>query len=197
LAEKIQNGSAENQIFVIELLGKVGGRKAIETVAACTKSDDSKVKNAATQSLGAWRNADAAPVLLEIAKTDSDGKYRTRALRGYIRIARQLQFPADARLAMFRTAMETAKRNDEKQIALDILTRIPTATSLQTAVAYLGDAALKDRAADAAVKIGTKILRQDPKAVVVSMQKVVDANPEVSIGNRAKQLLGQAQAASK
>ena len=98
---------------------------------------------------------------------------------------------------MFRTAMETAKRNDEKQIALDILTRIPTATSLQTAVAYLGDAALKDRAADAAVKIGTKILRQDPKAVVVSMQKVVDANPEVSIGNRAKQLLGQAQAASK
>ena len=114
--------------------------------------------------MGDWPNAEAADALLDLAKTDPENKYRVRALRGYIRIARQLQLPDDAKLAMFRTAMETAKRDEDKQLALDILTRIPSAETLKLAVSYVDEAGLKDAAADAAVKIATKLVGQQPKA---------------------------------
>ena len=132
-----------------------------------------------------------------MAKTDPENKYRVRALRGYIRIARQLQLPEESKLAMFQTAMETAKRNEDKQVALDILSRIPSAKTLQLAVSYVDDAALKNAAADAAVKIAAKLVGRQPKVVAEAMQKVVDAQVGGNPGSRAQQLLDQAKAASK
>ena len=155
------------------------------------------MKDAATRVLGTWPSAEAAPVLLDIAKNDVEQKYQIRALRGYIRIARQLQLPAETKLAMFHTAMEIADRNQEKQLALDILTRIPSPTTLAIAASYLGEPSLKPQAADAAVKIASKIVSQEPRAVAEAMEKVVDVNLSGSICSRAKQLLGQAQAAAK
>ena len=152
---------------------------------------------ASARVLGEWLSADAAPALLEIIKSDADVKYRTRALRGYIRIARQLKLAPETRLAMFRTAMELAQRNEEKKIALEILPRIPSAATLGVAVSYLGAPGLKAPAADAAVKISGKLVGRDPKAVATDLQKVVDAKVGGDTGAKAKQLLGQAKAAAK
>ncbi len=197
LAAGINGASDENRDFLLALLGKMSGPKALEIVIANVKSDNPATKDAATRVLGAWLNADAAPALLDIVKNDPDGKYQTRALRGYIRIARQLQLPAETKLAMFKTVMETAKREQEKQLALDILTRIPSSNSIAVAVSYLGQPELKNAAATAAVKIAGKLVSQDPKAVADAMQKVVDAGVPDDLANRAKHLLGQAQAAGK
>lgn len=197
LAGRLAGASAANQVAVLELLGKVSGQKSLETVVANVKSADPAIKDAAARVLGGWLNADAAPALLEIVKSDPDTKYQIRALRGYIRIARQLQLPAETKLAMFKTAMEVAKRNDEKKIALDILTRIPSAETVNLAASYAGDAALKDAAAEASVKIAAKLMAQDPKAVAAAMQKVVDAKPSEAFDARAKHLLGQATTAAK
>ena len=197
IADCLKGASAANQEFLLELLGKISGAKALQTVVAGAKSGDATIKDAATRVLGNWVNADAAPALLEIARSDPDAKYQVRALRGYIRIARQLQLPAPQRLAMFRTAMEVAKRNDEKQIALDILTRIPSAQTLQLAVAHLGERGLKGAAAQAAVKIAPKLAASDAKAVADAMQKVVDARVGGNAGSRAKQLLDQAKGGPK
>jgi HEAT repeat protein len=197
LAASLTGASATNQKYLLELLGKVSGQKALEAVVAGVKSSDPAIKDSAARVLGEWLSADAAPALLEIVKSDSDGKYQTRALRGYIRIARQLRLTPETRLAMFRTAMELAKRNEEKKIALEILPRIPSATTLNLVVSYVGNPALKDPAADAAVKIAAKLLGREPKAVAAALQKVVDANVGGDPGNRAKQLLGQAKAGAK
>jgi hypothetical protein len=154
-------------------------------------------KEAGTRALGEWVNADAAPALLDAAKTEKDPKYKIRAVRGYIRIARQLQLPDPERLAMFRAAMEVAGRPAEKRLALDILTRIPSPATLGLAIEYLGNAALRGAAADAAVKIATKQLDVAPKVVAAAMQKVVDAGVAGALGSRAKQLVEQGKAASK
>jgi len=197
LAEKLKGASAENQAYLLTMLGKVSGPKALEIVVVSAKSNDRATKDAATRVLGEWLSAEAAPSLLEIVKSDPDAKYQVRALRGYIRIARQLQMPAEARLAMFRTAMEASKRNEEKQIALGILSRIPSPTTLNLAASYVGNPALKDAAADTSVKIAAKILGQAPGTVAEAMQKLVDANVGGNSGARAKQLLGQAKAGAK
>jgi HEAT repeat protein len=178
-------------------LGAMGGERALQAVAAAGKDASPEIQDVASRVLGEWMSADAGPALLDMAKTAGDAKYKVRALRGYIRLARQLNLPAETRLAMFRTAMEVAQRNEEKQLALDILTRIPSAVTLQLAVSRLGDPALKDAAADAAVKIAGKVVGPEPKAIAEAMQKVVEAGIGGNSGNRAKQLLEQAKSGSK
>ena len=137
LAGSLAGASAANRKYLLDLLGRVSGQKALEAVVAGVKSKDPATKDASARVLGEWLSADAAPALLEIVKTDPDAKYQVRALRGYIRIARQLRLAPETRLAMFRTAMELAKRNDEKKIALEILPRIPSAATLNLAVSCL------------------------------------------------------------
>jgi hypothetical protein len=196
LADALQGAAADNQAYLLDLLGKVSGKKALQTVVDAAKSSDAALKEAATKALGDWPNPEAADALLDLAKTEPENKYRVRALRGYVRIARQLQLPDDAKLTMFQTAMETAKRDEDKQVALDILSRIPSGKTLKLAVSYVGDAGLKDAAADAAVKIAAKLVGRQPKVVAEAMQKVVDAQVGGNPGGRAKQLLDQAKAAS-
>jgi HEAT repeat protein len=193
----LKEAQAASRAYLLELLGKVSGQKALEAVAAGVKSADPATKDAATRVLGEWLGVEAAPVLLEIVKNDADAKYRIRALRGYIRIARQLQLPAETRLAMFRAAMELAKRNEERRLALDILSRIPSAATLELAVSYVGEPALKEPAAESALKIATQLIGQEPKAVAGAMQKLVDANVGGASGSRAKQLLDQAKSGLK
>ena len=74
----------------------------------------------ATRVLGKWMNVDAAPVLLDLAQTLGDARLRTRTLRGYLRIARQLDLPAERRLAMCEEAFQAAQRDEEKRLAAEV-----------------------------------------------------------------------------
>ncbi len=197
LAECLHGASPDNQAYLLELLGRMSGKKALQTVADAARSGDATLKESATKVLGEWPNPEAADALLQLAETDPENKYRVRALRGYIRIARQLKLPDDVKLAMFHTAMQTAKRDEDKRIALDILSRIPSEKTLQLAASYVSEASLKDDAAKAAVAIAAKLAGQQPKAVAEAMQKIVDAQVGGDPGSRAEQLLDQAKAASK
>ena len=75
--------------------------------------------------------------MLELAETHPVAKYRIRALRGYIRVARQLNMSDAERIAICRQALEVAERDDERILVLDVLARIRAPESLQLAVAEL------------------------------------------------------------
>lgn len=193
LAMSMEGRSIEAQIMLLELLGKVSGKRALETVVASAASTSGEVKDAATRVLGEWPNADAAPELLTIARADGEAKYRVRALRGYLRIARQLQLSSEERLLMFHSALDAAQRPEERSLAMDVLTRIPSVKTLDLAVSHLGNAEVRDAAADAAVKIAPKIIAEERKFVAEAMQKVIDSGVQGNTAARAKQLLDQAR----
>ncbi len=79
LAAALKGNTPGNQEYLLELLGRLGGRKALETVVANSQLDDAVLKDIATRVLGEWPDAEAAPALLEIAQGDPDVKYRLRA----------------------------------------------------------------------------------------------------------------------
>jgi hypothetical protein len=135
---------------------------------------------------------EAAPVLLDLAKTAPDEKYKTRALRGYIRIARQFDVPLAERIAMCRETLSAAWRADEKKLALEVLDRYPAAEGLALAAAQLGDAQVRADAAATAVAIAEKILESDPAAVADAMRKVAEAGVDRGLMDRAKALLDRA-----
>lgn len=197
IAGQSLGASPENVKLALSLLGDVGGKTALQIVAAAARSTDPAVKNEATRALGVWATADAAPFLLDIAKNDSEDKYRTRALRGYIRIARRMPMPPNARLDAFRSAMTIAKRDGEKRLALGVAAVAATPESLQVLLPFLANASLKSAAADALVEVAGKIVQQQPQAVHTAMEAVVKAGVSGKSGDRAKQLFDQTKGAAK
>lgn len=186
LVARLGDLTPEQKSFVLTRLRELGGKKALAAVVMHAKSDDPELKDAATRELGAWPTADAAEALLEIAKNDEESKYQIRALRGYLRIARQLQLSDEERLRFFHAAMETGQRDEEKRLALDVLTRIPSPKTLELTTAHLDDEALREKAAEAAVAIGGKLAASDPAAVKAAMEKVIAAEVPEDLKSRAR-----------
>jgi hypothetical protein len=102
-------------------------------------------------------DVDAAPVLLDLAKTASEEKYRIRALRGYIRLVRQFTIPDPERVAMCRAALAAAERDAEKKLVLEVIRRYPSVGMLELAVETADAPSLEEEAAAASLAIAQQI----------------------------------------
>jgi hypothetical protein len=164
----------------------MGGPRALETIAAAAQGDDEVLQDVGTRLLGEWMTADAGPHLYAIASSDS--AFKTRALRGYLRIARQLDIPDAQRLDMCRKALAIAQRADERSLALEAMKRCPSAESIKMATSLMDDAQLRQRAVETAIFIGEKIKDTDPSAAAAAGQKVLEAKPPRELAERARAL---------
>ena len=132
--------------------------------------------------------ADAAPVLLEITKNPTADKFKVRAVRGYLRIARQQKMPDADRLRMFHEGLAISERLEERQLALDILKRCPSAESVQLASSFLDDQQLRPHAVETAIFIAEKIKDKDPAASKNAAEKALKAEPNGKFADRARAL---------
>jgi hypothetical protein len=133
LAAAMQNASTPIKIAIVRILADVGGTKALATVGVAAKSSDAELQDASSKLLGSWMTIDAAPVLLDLAKTSPGEKYKVRALRGYIRIARQFTMDEQQRLEMCQSALATATQAAEQKLVLDVLKRYRNLETLRLA----------------------------------------------------------------
>ncbi len=179
------NASPDARLVIVEVLGAMGGSRALAILGRLGKEGDDAVQDAVTRVLGEWMSADAGPVLLDLAKTGNP-KYRIRALRGYIRIARQLEVPLEDRIAMCAQALQAAQRPEEKRLVLEVLRRYPTSTGLQLAVTLLSDAELRPEAADSAIQIAEKLPASDAATVARAMDQVIQANVGAELTQKAQ-----------
>ena len=192
LAQRMSQAPVPARCACLAVLGEMGGTKALEAIGAAAKDANAEIQDAATRVLGEWMSTDAAPVLLDVAKTAADEKFRVRALRGYIRIARQLDLPSADRVAMCGEAMKLSPRDNEKTLVIEVLRRNPSAAGLALVVPHLSNAELKTEARDAAIAIAEKIVQSDPAAVAEAMKQVVEAGGDSKATDRAKALLQKA-----
>lgn len=188
LAAAMPQSSTATKASLLRILGAMGGPNALATIGAAVKGGDAELQDVGTRVLGEWMTADAAPVLLEITKTSSPGKYRVRALRAYLRIARQQKMSDAERLEMCRQGLALADRDEERDLALDTLKRCPSAESVELASSLLDDKELRDRAVETAVFIAEKIKDKDPAAAKSAGEKALKANPQGDFADRARAL---------
>jgi hypothetical protein len=182
----MNDASTANQARLVRILGAMGGAKALETIAGAAQGNDEELQDVGTRVLGEWMTADAAPHLYKIAS--SDNAYKTRALRGYLRIARQLDIPDAERLDMCRKALAIAERADERSLALDAMKRCPSAESIKLATSLVDDAQVRQRAVETAIFIGEKIKDSDPAAAAAAGEKALQASPPRELAERARAL---------
>ncbi|HET6426440.1 MAG TPA: HEAT repeat domain-containing protein [Planctomycetaceae bacterium] len=163
------NGPTKDEL--LEIISEVGGAKSLQTIGAAAKSNDPQLQDTGSRLLGKWASVDAAPVLLDLAKTASSDKYHVRAVKGYISLARRFAtLPEAQRLEICRNALDVARYPADKKLVLDVLKLYPTVESLKLAIKAREIAEIKDDAADAARAIAPKV-KGDPAPVKEIMAK--------------------------
>ena len=140
----------------LEILARIGGGGALQTLGAAVKDADPQIQDTASRLLGEWMDVDAGPVLLDLAKNAADDKYKTRALRGYIRLVRQFDMPDDQRAEMCRAALDAAQRTAEKKLVLEVIGRYPNAAMLSLALDAARNPELKNEAMAVAMIVAEK-----------------------------------------
>jgi HEAT repeat protein len=157
LASALDKAPADAKSHLLETLGAMGGPKALETLATTAKTGNDQLQDTATRVLGEWMSADAGPALLDVAKNVDSDKYQVRALRGYIRLARQFEMSDQERALRCEKALAAAKRIDEQKLVLQVLERYPSADTLKVAVKAQETPELKEEAANVASAISRKL----------------------------------------
>ncbi|MHB8901091.1 MAG: HEAT repeat domain-containing protein [Thermoguttaceae bacterium] len=142
---------------LLETLGAMEGAIALQAIGAAARGKDPELQDLASQLLGKWMSVDAAPVLLDLARSDIDSKYQVRALRGFIRIVRQFDVPDVQRVQMCSQALEAAQRDDEKQLVLEVLQRYPSVDAMRLAVQAAKVPTLAETAKATALAIAQQI----------------------------------------
>ncbi len=151
-----QSKTVATKGVLLDILGAMGGPKALATLAAAAGSKDTQLQDISSRLLGEWMTEDAAPVLLDLAKAPGN-QYQIRALRGYIRIARQFVLPEPQRAEMCQKAFQAARQPAEKKLVLEVLKRYPSVETLKQAVSATQVADVKDEATQTVLAIAQKV----------------------------------------
>jgi len=190
-------GPAQKSIL-FRVLGAIGGFDALQAVCTWVGDSDAQVHTAAIRALSAWKNADAAPILLRLAEKVSNPNDKTLCLRGYLGLAARPDLPVNQRLSMCRQVAGLIQRNAEKKLLLSALGSISSPDALALIMPYLDDPATREEASMASVAIAEKLLRGRnvsklaPK-LIEPLEKVVQVTANADLARRAKALLRRAQ----
>ncbi len=145
------------QCKLLEILGVMNNAEALAALSAAAKSGETELQDIATRLLGQTITLDAAPVLLDLAKVLPEGKFKIRAIRGYIRLVRQFNMPASQRVVMCANALAAAERPDEQKMVLEVAERYPSLEMFKIAANATQKPAIKAEATRAAAAIAQKI----------------------------------------
>ncbi len=157
LASAMSKAPLSSQQTLLRILSTMGGATALQAMDDAASSSQPELQDTASRLLGEWMSVDAAPVLLKMAKSSDDGRYQVRAIRGYIRLARQFSMPEEDRAQMCRTALDVAEREADKKLVLEVLQRYPSVDMLRLAVEAAKDPDLKTDAGATALAIAQQI----------------------------------------
>jgi len=189
LAAAYGDATLQSQCALIELFGALGGKVAITAVQNAVADPTERIQDTATRVLGEWPDPDAAPVLLGVMRSQAGERFKIRALRGYIRIVRQMDTSNEHRFNMCMEALALAERDEEKSLLVDALGRITTPASLAKLSEFIDQPTFAEQASLMAINVGKAIKTQQPDAVAAVMQKIIAVTQNADTRRMAEDVL--------
>jgi len=193
LVEALSKAGPEAKPALLRTLCVAGGADALKAVCGAVDDPNKDVHTAAIRVICEWKTADAARILLELAKNSSAPVDKILSLRGYLGMAARQDIPAPQRLDICRTSAPMIQRDDEKLLLLGALANLADAESLNLIDPYLDNPAVKREAVAAVMAIaGKRTTNQHVGPTRTALEKVVKVatdNPETV--KRAQELLKQ------
>ena len=162
-------------------------RRRLEAVAGRLDDEDQAVRDEAVRMLSLWPDRTVAPRLVKIAGGESL-RHHVLAIRGLVRLAGpEEDRPAD--LKLLADAIRLAKRRDEKQLALGVLSRTASTESLVLAVSLLDDPTLAEDAGRAAATIAGNLPAGHQTEIRSAMRKVLERTKSPQTRDQAQKVL--------
>jgi HEAT repeat protein len=183
----LDTASDQAKPALIRVLGGIGGVEALGAVRAQWGAADTAVRDAVVRTLAGWTEPAAAPDLLKLAQTADEATHRVLAMRGYLRLAGEIQ-DAAARLQMLEDIRPVAIDPQAKRLLLATLAEAADPGALQVAAEFLGDDAVQTEAEVAALKIARALVRSDPPSVRAAMRKLMDTTRDEQVAGHAAAL---------
>jgi len=198
LTNALATAAASQKVALIHVLTMVGGAQALKAVRASVDSTIPEVRAAAIRALSSWPTVDAAPSLLEIARTSNDATERMLSLRGYLSFASHADLPDEKRLAMCREVAGIISKPEERKLLLSALGGIASVESLTMIAPCLGEATIQGEAGTAIVSVCEKLLERQDAATFAAkllppLEKVASTSTNDELTNKAKSLLARAR----
>ena len=147
--ELYRGASGPDQLALLQVLGRIGGPKALEVIKTALASSDAATYKAGITAISNWPDSDEAveSELLALVKRSEQPDGRSAALRAYIRvIGMPSGLPDKARLAKFQKALELAERDQDRSFVLERVGEIRTIETLRLVEPCLEQPALAQRA---------------------------------------------------
>lgn len=185
--EAMNGADTASRVLMLRALSQIGTLNALAPLVAATNDPDAQVGEEAVRVLANWRSADAAPHLLDLAKSDNASR-RDQGLRGYIRLARETQDAAE-KARMLDDAMKLTRVKEEKWLVLGAWGTLHTKQSLDTLLPYLDNADVQNEAAAAIVSVAAQLGKQNDEAkaqAVAALKTVLEKSKDEGIRERAQ-----------
>jgi HEAT repeat protein len=197
LADAFDAAQTAQKSALLRILTSLGGPKALALVRSAVKNPDADVRSAAVRALSNWSSVDAAPDLLEIAKTAQNPSDKSVSLRGYLGMAAQGDQQSEVqRLTLCRQAADLVQKPEEKKLLLAALGSMTSLEAVQMILPYLRDDAVKEEAATAVVGISEKLLKKpDAKTteiLIPALTEVTKTSTNAGLVEKANKLLQDA-----
>ena len=162
--------------YVIQLraLGRLGSPAALGLIGEAVRDERTEVSEAAMRALSDWPDGSAAAIALDAARGTPDAKLHVLGLRAFARmLPRRAPSELDETMRLFRQAMASARRLEEKRLLLARLADVPDTKILPALTMYLGDGALRPEAAAAVLRAAESLLPHGWAAACDALESVI------------------------
>jgi len=183
---------------LVRLLGDTGGPAPLAAVLQTLNDPSGEVRQAAFRTLVSWPDTTAAPHLLDLARNAPDSREAIVALReGCLRMAAMEGVPSAERLNLYRSVLETARRPEEKRLAISGLADLLTFASLDLLLAYGKDAVLKNEAIPAAIRVAREMGAVNSQRAVAALEQLKSMADNDALRQKAEDALKVARNAGQ
>jgi HEAT repeat protein len=187
-------GNNEQKLAALtEPLSVLGGDEALGVLTKLVSSSNADTQNEAVRALGNWADFAAAKPLLAIA-ANKDAKLNqyVLAMQGIVRLVKSVETAsADQRVELALSALEAARRPEEKKLALSALASVPHRKAAAAIKPLLGDPQLKDEACLAGVTLAEALVRSDKPTAKDLATAIKGATENKDLLRRADRVLSR------
>jgi HEAT repeat protein len=184
-----RRASPAEQIVLLPVLGRIGGRSALSLIRTALSSVDPSQRTAAQHALFNWPDSAVAEDLATLSEATPDKDLKILSVQELARVA-VLPGPLsdDAKLALLARGMKQASRNEEKRLILDRAREVHSFAAVRFAAAHFGDPKLASQAIATAVDLlhRDEIRQPSHSEADQILDEVIKLSKDKSLVERAK-----------
>jgi HEAT repeat protein len=200
LTEALALGTVQERAALLQVCGGLVDREVRAALRAALKDPDPQIRAAGIRALCDTRDPELLPDLAGLVHNAPEENFRTLAVSACVRLTTQeegTKLSVPQRVGILKDLLSASLRADQKRLILAGLGELPVAASLEVVQPLLDDEAVKNEAAQAAIKIAPALPNAQASAATAALKKAIAATSDPASRQAAEAALKQIGAYSQ